>query len=163
MMDFNPATIFSVITLHDTAFGGYMGTYARLTTNCLAFEIIEAFKGRELSEAEKLNDIVDELNEDRRYEEALPYSEKALSLSPRFCLAWINRGISLKNLGRFDEAIKCYDKTIEINPLYKKAWYNKAVALYFMSNFDEARKCVDKALEINPNYPHALSLKIQLG
>ncbi len=162
MMDFNPDTVFSMINFHETAFGQYMGTYAKLTTNCLAIEIIKSFKNRELSEAEKLNNKVDELNSAGRYEVALSYSDKALSLSPMFCLAWINKGITLKNLERFDEAISCYDKAIEVNPRYKKAWHNKAVALLMKEELEEGSKCLDKALEIDPNYTSALNLKTQL-
>jgi len=164
LMDFDPEKVFRTIALQQEIAGGYMAGYARLTINCLAHETIEEFKNRELSEAEKLDDKGDELNQERRYEEALPYFEKALALSPRFCLAWINKGIALKNLGRLDEAIKCYDTVIEgINPRYKKAWYNKAVALWMKGDIDAARICVDKALEIEPKYPHAIALKMKLG
>ncbi len=164
LMDFDPEKVFRTVAFQEEALGGYMGGYARLVTNCLAYEMIEAFKNRELSEAEKLDDRGDELNQERRYKEALPYFDKALALSPRFCLVWINKGIALKNLGRLDEAIRCYDTVIKgINPRYKKAWYNKAVALWMKGNIDEAKMCVDKALEIEPNYPHALGLKMRLG
>ncbi len=164
MMDFDPEKVFRMVGFQEEALGKYMGDYARLVTNCLAVELIEAFKSRKLSEAEKLNDRVDELNEEGRYQEALPYSDGALALSPRFCLAYINRGITLKNLGRLDEAIACYDKVIEeINPRYKKAWGNKANALIVRGDIDGARTCIDKALEIDPNYQYAQGLKMRLG
>jgi len=164
LMDFDPEKVFRIVDFQEEALGGYMSNYARLVTNCLACELIEAFENRELSEAENLDDRGDELNQEGRYEEALPYFDKSLALSPRFCLAWINKGIALKNLGKLDEAIRCYDTVIKgINPRYKKAWHNKAVALWMKGDIDAARMCVDKALEIEPNYPHALGLKMKLG
>ena len=126
--------------------------------------IWKIFYNRRLSEAEQFNGIGDELNQHGRYEEALPYFDRALGLSPRFCLVLVNKGIALKNLGRLDEAITCYDTVIgKINPRYKKAWHNKAVALWTKGEINEARACVDKALEIDPNYQHALRLKMTLG
>ena len=164
MMDFDPRKVFGSVALQAEAFGPYMGFHASLVKNCLAVELTEAFKNRELSEAEKSDDKGDELNQQRRYEEALPYFDRALKISPRFCLAYVNKGIALKNLGRLDEAITCYDTIIgEVNPRYKKAWHNKAVALWTKGEINEARACVDKALEIDPNYQHALRLKMTLG
>lgn len=114
--------------------------YNKFTINALSFEIIKEYKKRELSEAEELDDEGYELNQSGRYEEALPYFNRALELSPRFCLAYINKGIALKNLGKLDEAIECYDKVInELNPEYKKAWHNKAVALQKKGKIDEAK------------------------
>jgi len=108
MMDFDPRKVFGSVALQEEAIGPYMGFYSRLVQNCLAVELIKALKNRELGEAEKLDDRGDELNQERSYREALPYFDKALELSPRFSLAWINKGIALKNLGRLDEAI-CYN------------------------------------------------------
>jgi tetratricopeptide (TPR) repeat protein len=161
--DWDTKKIQGVPVLLEKTLGGFMGAYAKFCHHLLAGELIKAFTGRKLSEAERLDDKVDELNQLKRYEEALPYVNRALELSPRFCLAWINKGIALKNLGRLDEAIECYDKVIgEINQNYKKAWYNKAVSLMLKEDIAGASQCVEKALEISPGYPHALKLKIRL-
>ena len=163
MMDFNPKKVFGCVTLQEETLGQNAGFYARFVSNCLAVELIKIFYNRRLSEAEQFNGIGDELNQHGRYEEALPYFDRALGLSPRFCLVLVNKGIALKNLGRLDEAISCYDTVIEeINPRYKKAWHNKAVALWKKGELEEARTCVDKALEIAPDYPYALDLKRRL-
>ena len=130
LMDFRPEKVFGTIAFQDKYLGEFMGGYTRLATNCLAYELIKIFEDREKSEAEKLNDKGHELNQEGKYEEALHFLEKALTLSPCYCLALINKGIALKNLGQLDEAIRCYNTVIEsINPKYKKAWHNKAVAL----------------------------------
>ena len=44
-------------------------------------------------------------------------------------MAYINKGISLKNLKRFDEAIESFDLAINLNPKEGKTYNNKGVAL----------------------------------
>ncbi len=44
-------------------------------------------------------------------------------------IAWNNKGIALKDLGKYEEAIQAYDKAIEIKPDYHLAWNNKGIAL----------------------------------
>lgn len=145
--------------------GTFMEAYGRFCHRLLAAEIKNQLaRNPERTEAETYNDYGNELNGQGRFNEALEYFDKALDLSPRFCLGYINKGIALKNLGRLDEAIACYDKVIEkINPGYKKAWHNKAVALWTKGEIDEARTCVNRSLEIDPNYPISLTLKMTLG
>jgi len=62
---------------------------------------------------------------------------------------WVNKGMSLHNLGRFDEGLKCCDKALEINPKDGSAWNNKGICLHSLGRFDEAARCYDSALEIN--------------
>jgi len=39
---------------------------------------------------------------------------------------WINKGFSLRSLGRPEEAILCFDKALELDKSYVCAWYDKA-------------------------------------
>lgn len=164
MKESNPAAVLEIILQSKQAGGDSIARYEIFVRHCLAKELIMVSGYRESGEAENLNDRVDELNREKRHAEALECSDNALALSPKFCLAYINRGIALKNLGRFDEAIACYDKVInEINPNSKKAWYNKAVALFNKGEIGKVKECVDRALQIAPYYQPALKLKMQLG
>jgi tetratricopeptide (TPR) repeat protein len=159
-LNWDSPNIFGVNQKLEEIAGKYMGNYNIFCMNLLAVEVLRASAGRRLSEAERLDDIGDELNQKRKYIEALPYFDKALDISPKFCLAWINKGIALKNLGKINEAIACYDHVInDINPRYKKAWGNKANTLILINDFDNARICIDRALEIDPNYQYAQMLK----
>lgn len=143
---------------------GFLGAYNTFCTNLLAVEVIKEFRDTDLSKAEKLDDEGDALNQQGNYSHALPYFDKSLELSPKFSLAWINKGIALKNLGRIDEAIACYDHVInDIDPRYKKAWGNKANLLMTIGETDLARECVDRALEIDPTYQYAQMLKVRMG
>ena len=113
LMDFRPYEVLRRITVQDKFAGSYMGQYSRLTQNCLAVEVMRACGKRKLSEAERSNDKGDKFNSEGKYLEALPYLDRAIQLSPRFCLPLVNKGISLRNLGRLDEAITCcYDKVL---------------------------------------------------
>ncbi len=66
--------------------------------------------------------------------------------------AWelVNKGFSLKNLGKYQGAIACFDRALEINPRDAEAWYNKGIALGSLGKPQEAIACFDRSLEINP-------------
>lgn len=60
-----------------------------------------------------------------RFNDALSYLDKALSIDPNNMLALINKGISLDGVGRFDEEMTYYDKALSIDPNNKNALINK--------------------------------------
>ncbi len=127
--------------------------YQRECVATLLREIISGFQHMELGEAEKINDAGFERHHPGGYEEAIKYHDQAIARSPDFSLAWVNKGIALKNLNRFEEAIACYDHIIEhIDAEYKKAWHNKGVALKTTGKIGEAIVCFDKALQLDANY-----------
>ena len=68
---------------------------------------------------------------------------------------WLNKGASLKSLGRFDEAIQCYDQALRIDPQYAAAWSNKGNSLASLGRFDEALQCFEQALRITPQLVEA--------
>jgi tetratricopeptide (TPR) repeat protein len=67
----------------------------------------------------------------------------------------VNKGLSLKNLGKYEEAIVCFNKVLEINPRYADAWDAKGGALDILGKYEEGIGCHNKALEINPKYVEA--------
>lgn len=73
------------------------------------------------------NDIGAYLIELRRWEEAIPWLEKATKASryesPQF--PHLNLGRVYESLGQFKTAMTCYDKAIEINPFYRAAVWAK--------------------------------------
>ena len=143
-------------------FLGVVGSddFANVFVVHLMSEVLFDFINIEFTEAMKLNDAGFNYHYPGGYEDALELHEKALELSPGFSLAWINKGIALKNLERYDEAIACYDEVINsIDPDYKKAWHNKGVALKQKGKLIEAIKCFDKAIELDPEYSIALQVR----
>ncbi len=66
---------------------------------------------------------------------------------------WLNKGLSLKNLGRLDEAAACYDKCIEMKPSVATvsiAWSNKGNCHLLRGRYDTALKCYEQALKGDP-------------
>ena len=138
--------------------------YATIFTYWLWYEIVRGCQKREVTVAEKHNDLGYEYAQKGDYHNALVEYKKATNCSPGFHLAWVNTGIALKNLGDIDEAIKCFDYVIEhIDKNYKKAWHNKAVALQHKGDIEGALECCNKALEIHPFYEAAVQLRDELG
>jgi tetratricopeptide (TPR) repeat protein len=114
---------------------------------------LHGFAQSSLSEAEKMNDAGFARHHPGGYEESLPLHDAAIRLEPDFALAWVNKGIALKNLSRIDEAIACYDHVIrKLDPEFKKAWHNKGVALRIDGRIEEAIECFDRAVEIDRHY-----------
>ncbi|MBI5234978.1 MAG: tetratricopeptide repeat protein [Deltaproteobacteria bacterium] len=66
---------------------------------------------------------------------------------------WLNKGLSLKNLGRFDEAMAAYDRCIEMKPSVATASIalsNKGNCQLARGRFDEALKYYEAALAGDP-------------
>lgn len=66
---------------------------------------------------------------------------------------WLNKGLSLKNLGRLDEAIASYDKAIELKPSNKTASValsNKGNCLHLLGKLEDSLVCYAEALKLDP-------------
>ena len=134
----------------DAAFG-------ELILRMFCGEIETVFADHTESPAELENDKGWDRQQKREYKRALAHHEKAIHLSPRFCLAWINKGIALKNLGRFAEAAATYCHVItEISSGYRKAWQNLGVALACRDRVDLAAVAWARSLDLSPFYPPAM-------
>lgn len=75
---------------------------------------------------------------------------------------WLNKGLSLKNLGRFSDAQICYDKALELNPApdtSSLAWSNKGSCFLTAGRVTESIESLDKAIELNPKNEKAWSNK----
>jgi tetratricopeptide (TPR) repeat protein len=94
----------------------------------------------------------DELVDQGKYAEAIPYYDQALALEPRNAVALCGKGVALNALGNYSEALTVLDQAIAISPGYAKAWYEKGNALNGLGRYDEAIIAYDKALEIYPAY-----------
>jgi len=97
-----------------------------------------------------------ELFDEAKYEEAITYYDKALSIDPSNLDALFSKALALDNLGRFAEAISHYDKVLEIEPADIDALYNKAFALDNLGRLDEALSYYNKVLDLDPNDVAAL-------
>ncbi len=86
----------------------------------------------------------------RRYDEAIEFYDKAISIKPDYAKAIFNKAVALQMLNRLEEAVQAYDQALAINPNDAEAWSNKGIALRSMGRTEEAIECYDQALAINP-------------
>ncbi len=86
----------------------------------------------------------------RRYDEAIEFYDKAISIKPDYVKAIFNKAVALQMLNRLEEAVQAYDQALAINPNDAEAWSNKGIALRGMGRTEEAIECYDQALAINP-------------
>jgi tetratricopeptide (TPR) repeat protein len=78
-----------------------------------------------------------------------------LTESDKLKVAWNNKGLSLRAIGKYDEAINSFDEALKIDPKLKEAWYNRGLALLSKGDKELARSAFREALEIDPEYTHA--------
>lgn len=72
----------------------------------------------------------------------------AIRINPNLAVAWINRGITLKNQGKYDEAIIAFDDAIRLDPQYAEALYIKGIILQALNRSNEANAAIAKAKEL---------------
>lgn len=85
-----------------------------------------------------------------KYEDAIFYYEKALSITQKNSNIWNSKGLALYELERYQSAIECYNKALSISPNDCDILLNKGLALNEQGKYFEAIKCYDIALQIAP-------------
>src|SRR5688572_9228272 len=75
------------------------------------------------------NNLGTALQEQKRYDEAIPHHQRAIALVPDYAPAYNNLGAALRSSGRVDEAIAQYRKALELRSEYPSASRNLANAL----------------------------------
>lgn len=67
----------------------------------------------------------------------------------------VNKGFSLRQLGKENEGYKYYEQALTLHPNLAEAWLNKGGALGRAGQHAEALRCFDRCLQINPNIQQA--------
>src|SRR5215208_5674107 len=73
-----------------------------------------------------------------RYEEAISYYDKVLSLKPESLRGLASKGNALSELGLYEDAIAYYDKALAVDPSAIGVVHNKAFALFNLGRYEEA-------------------------
>lgn len=92
---------------------------------------------------------------DGRYEEALPYSRKAVRLMPETATVRRAHGILLAGLGRNQEARRELETAARLDPTMPGLYYHLALVLSHLGHTDQAESTYWKALELEPDHAKA--------
>lgn len=65
----------------------------------------------------------------KQYAKAEVLYRRAVTIEPKYCLAWFDLGNALDELGRAAEGMEAYRAALEVEPNYPDAIYNLAIAL----------------------------------
>jgi tetratricopeptide (TPR) repeat protein len=103
-----------------------------------------------LKEAMELHDKANRLCDEGKYEEAIKWFDKTISIYAGEAEFWYNKGFALLKLRRANQALACFQKAVELNPCNADYWLNQGVSFALLDKFEEAVKCYNKGLELNP-------------
>ncbi len=89
----------------------------------------------------------------RRYDEAIAATDRAIQINPSFALAHMIRGHALWHAGKPQAAVQAIDTAIRASPHDSLLWVffaSKAIALVMLERFDEAIS-ISRAAQRHPN------------
>ncbi len=92
-----------------------------------------------------LNDLAQHLQMQSRFDEALEYYEKALSLAPQEPVIAFNLGSLFLELEQPEKAVPLLEKAVQLRPNYPNAWTNLGLAYQKQGNAQAAEAALKKA------------------
>ncbi|ACK64783.1 Tetratricopeptide TPR_2 repeat protein [Rippkaea orientalis PCC 8801] len=107
----------------------------------------------------KNNQLNESLNNQKSYQEALSYFDKAIELKPDYSLVFANRSFPLYYLGEYQEALKSCIKAIKLKPhkeVKEITLANKGFILMKLERYKQALSTFKEVLKLNPNHQNVL-------
>jgi tetratricopeptide (TPR) repeat protein len=96
----------------------------------------------------------------RQWEQAVFWYQKALELDPENADARTDLGTCYFNLGQAQQALREFDKALAANPKHAATLYNMVVVhLHGTHNLAAAQQALDRLKAIDPHYPNLEALK----
>lgn len=95
------------------------------------------------------------LSEVGKYEEAIEYYKRAISLDSHYSDPWSNIAVAYSMVGKLDLAISSLHNAIKIMPYYAEAYNNLGTLYLNKKDYDQAEKVLNIALQIRPYYGKA--------
>ena len=102
-------------------------------------------------EALKVYDSALKLYYQRKFYEALPLFDKALSIDPNCYQALNGKGATLAFLGKYKEGIDLIKKAQAINPTFVYARFNEGLAYELAGQWNESISAYHEALKLDKN------------
>jgi Flp pilus assembly protein TadD len=107
------------------------------------------------AEAIRLNNLgVASMNQ-QKFEQALPYFEKAVAADPTLAVGRVNQAIALINLQRYDPARDLLMDATSKNPSDARAWYNLGLLHKSTGDADASLAAFEKVASLRPTDAHA--------
>jgi tetratricopeptide (TPR) repeat protein len=85
----------------------------------------------------------------KKYTDALNCTEEMIKYFPNSANGWINRGVSLNELGRYKEALESIEKGMKLGPIDAKDWSNKVLSLIGLGRYEDALNSSEEALKLD--------------
>ena len=142
--------LFSVTLCHSTVTN--TSSYAMVRTSTDTTSIMPITKGELTNKGIALLNL-------GKYNESIPYFDKALAIDPNEVNALTQKGVALVFLKRANQSIPYFDKALAINPKDVSTLTNKGLALGRLGKYNESISYFDKALAINPKFGVAMKEK----
>ena len=111
-----------------------------------------------LSKKDASNELVkygEDMANAKRYDDALAFFDKALSVNPNNDMAWGDKALILDKLGNATDALLSFSKATSINPNNSITWLNKGLTLLRTRKFNESIECFDTAIKLDNSYAKA--------
>lgn len=101
--------------------------------------------------ADELRKKADDLEDQRKYDEAMQAYNDSIEIDPGNYKTWNNKGVTLSDMGRLDDSIEAFEKAIMLNSSSTKIWKNMGYTLLMQAKYNESIHAYDKAIEIDSN------------
>lgn len=85
-----------------------------------------------------------------RYNDALTFYLKAISLQPQHFGAYYSAGLAKTQLGDYDSALSYYEKSLALNSKYADTYYNIGSLYFYNKNYKTALQYYLKSVELEP-------------
>jgi tetratricopeptide (TPR) repeat protein len=120
-------------------------------------------------ELKGLSEKIIELNNEKRFEEAINYCDRALVKYQGWDLIWDEKAYALWNLGLrkhetalVSEALECCSRGIELNPSSERLWNTKGLILAELERYREAIGAIQKSISFaSPEYGENVAERIE--
>jgi tetratricopeptide (TPR) repeat protein len=87
-----------------------------------------------------------------QYNQAIEAYNHALTLDPKYAVAYNDRGYAYQSLQEYQKAIADCDRAIQLDPTYAEAYYSRGAAYNELKEYQKALADYDRAIQLDPDY-----------
>lgn len=110
--------------------------------------------------ARKLTKTAEDFYENKKYNEAIEYFDKAIEADANYEDAFIGRAKSYEKIYQYNKALQDYTKLCVLDEKEESYFYNKARLQYLLKDYKEALKSATTALELDKKHLGAYNVRV---